>query len=306
MERVSCFHAGSSICIGGRLLVFGETDPERFFQIYDCTTLHELYAGPHPKPSQYAHLDAIRVAKTFPIPVPRAAAPELQLFTGCYHYAQRWSLAEVIATPPGPPILLNEYKNTGNTAGSTHDFQVLSYQGQECGVARSMFVAADEQSIRVFDLAKSRCIKKGLSGWVQQLVQATSSAGSDREDQQRLICTGGSICGEDSIWSVSHESTIEKVSSVQLPNKGVRLVQHPTSRTRYFGIVDFKMAELQLDLSVRSGTELAWHSAEWKIVKELGDLEDRSHGAHQPWMSAEGRLYSFGRDGMSEWACQRT
>ena len=44
---------------------------------------------------------------------------------------------------------------TGNAAGSTHDFQVTDDGG------RALFVACDEQSIRAYDLQKSRCIKKG-------------------------------------------------------------------------------------------------------------------------------------------------
>jgi hypothetical protein len=306
LHSCTCFRiAGGPVCIGGRLLVFGENDSQRFFQIYDCATLHELYAGPHPKPTQYAHQDAIRLAKTFIIPVPADSGTksgvvrtsELQLFTGCYHYSQRWSLAAVVATPAGPPGLLNEYRGTGNAAGSTHDFQVITeQQGQRDEVDRPLFVAADEQSIRVFDLAKPRCIKKALSGWVQQLLPATSSS-SDGKKQQRLVCTGASLCGQESIWSVS-SSAIEQVSSPQLPSKGWRLVQHPTTPGRYFGINDSKIVELELDVSMPSREAADWRSAKWKIVRKLGDLGDRQ----QPWLSPEGRLYSFGRDGMNEWA----
>ena len=192
------------------------------------------------------------MAKTFAIPVAAGSAAcesgeggadpatELQLFTACYHYAQRWSLAAVVAASPGPPALLSEYTNTGNSAGSTHDFQVITAQPekqQKDKVARPLFVAADEQSIRVFDLAKPRCIKKGLSGWVQQLLPATSTNSSRAEQPQRLVCTGASLCGQDSIWSVS-PSAVEKVASPQLPNKGLRLIPHPATQGRYFGISD--------------------------------------------------------------------
>ena len=88
-------------------------------------TLHELYAGPHPRPTQYAHQDAVKLAKLVAIPVSAVAGEkqsesgevtseartsELQLFTGCYHYAQRWALANVVATSPGPPVLLTTGK----------------------------------------------------------------------------------------------------------------------------------------------------------------------------------------------------
>jgi hypothetical protein len=206
----------------------------------------------------------------------------------------------VIATPAGPPTLLNEYKGTGNSAGSTHDFQVITeQQGPRDEVARPLFIAADEQSIRVFDLAKPRCIKKGLSGWVQQLLPATSSSSSEGEKQERFVCTGGSICGQDSIWCVS-SSAVEKVSSPQLPFKGSCLIQHPTTLRRYFGINDSKIVELEL-VSMPSGGESDWRSAEWRLVREIGDLGDSSYG-QRPWLSPEGRLYSLGRHGMTEWA----
>ena len=306
--HTSFYLAGGPICIGGRLLVFGDTDSQRFFQIYDCATLDELYAGPHPKPTQYAHQDAIRLAKTFAIPVSAVSGSkagderqtELQLFTACYHYSQRWSLAAVVATPAGPPALLNEYKGTGNSAGSTHDFQVITeQQGPKGEVARPLFIAADEQSIRVFDLAKPRCIKKGLSGWVQQLLPATRSSKGEKEE--RFVCTGASICGQDSIWCVS-SSAVEQVSSPTLPFKGLGLIQHPTTQRRYFGINESKMIELDLVVPMPSEGALDWRSAEWRVVREIGGLGDRAQYGQRPWLSPEGRLYSFGRDGMIEWA----
>lgn len=303
--------SGGPICVGGRLLVFGE-DPQRYFQVYDCATLDELFAGPNPHSTAYSHQDAIRLAKTFAIPVLAVAGgndckSELQLFTGCYHYARRWSLAEVLATPPRAPSLLNEYKGTGQ--GSTHDFQVVISQQSQNDVARPLFVSADEQSIRVYDLAKPRCIKKGLSGWVQQLLLATCS--NTTSERHHLVSTGVECCGgDDSIWSVS-PTAVEKVSMPKFPSKGLRLIQHTSMPGRYFGIGDSKLLELELDVPVRvegegdvgEGVDMAsgaldWCSAKWNITRQLANIR----GDGQPWLSAEGRLYSIGRDGMSEWA----
>jgi hypothetical protein len=156
-----CHGGGGPICVGGRLLMFGEK--ERFIQIYDCATLQELYAGPNPLlGSQYAHEDTIRGARVI----------NGELFTSTYHYSRRWSLCNVIATPAGPPELIIEYKGTGNTAGSTHDFQVTDDGG------RALFAACDEQSIRAYDLHKSRCIKKGTQSL--QLLLPTDRAGYHR------------------------------------------------------------------------------------------------------------------------------
>ena len=58
-----CHAGGGPVCIGGRMLMFG--DGERFFQVYDCATLQELYAGPNPKPGKYAHDDSTQSAKMF-------------------------------------------------------------------------------------------------------------------------------------------------------------------------------------------------------------------------------------------------
>ena len=101
-----CHSGGGPICVGGRLLIFGEND--RFFQIYDCATLEELYVGPNPQPGKCAHEDAIRDAKVI----------SGDLFTSTYHYSRRWSLGNVLATPAGPPMLLTEYK--GTTPGSEY------------------------------------------------------------------------------------------------------------------------------------------------------------------------------------------
>jgi len=151
-----CHGGAGPICIGGRLLVFGER-PERFVQIYDCATLQELYAGPNPSPSsQYDHENAVQSARVI----------NGELYTSTYHYSRRWSLCNVIRPEAGPPELLTEFKGTGNAAGSTHDFQVMTEDG-----GRALFVAADEQSVRVYDIQKSRCIKKG-----KQSLAATTKA----------------------------------------------------------------------------------------------------------------------------------
>ena len=83
-----CHADGDPICINGRLLMFG--DGERYFQVYDCATLHELYAGPNPAPgAPYAHKDAVNAAKLV----------NGELFTVCTQYARRWDLHGVVATP---------------------------------------------------------------------------------------------------------------------------------------------------------------------------------------------------------------
>lgn len=259
-----CHAEGGPICVGGRMLMFG--DGERFFQVYDCATLRELYAGPNPKPGKSASDDAIRDAKLF----------NGELFTSCYHYARRWDVRGVLGDPAQPPVLLTEYSGTGNSCGSTHDIQVVDDDG------RSLFVACDEQSIRAYDLHKSRCIKKGVSGWVQQLLPAGGG---------RFVCTGASMCGEESVWTVSAVQ-VKKLTELKIPDgytRDNRVCQHPRTG-QHFAVADTKLLELDLDL--------ARGSSAWKVVRVVGDLpKDRT----RPFVSAEGRLYTYSRGGLREW-----
>ena len=187
----------------------------------------------------------------------------------------------VVGTPARPPVLLTEFSGTGNSCGSTHDFQVADDGG------RPLFVACDEKSIRAYDLNKSRCIKKGVSGWVQQLFPAGGG---------QFVCTGASICGDESVWTVSR-AEVKKVTVLKSPPghsiKGMRLCRNPRTGQAY-GVAGTKLLELELDL--------ARGASAWKVVKVIGELKAEAAGGRaEPFVSEEGRLYIHSRAGLQEW-----
>jgi hypothetical protein len=178
-------------------------------------------------------------------------------------------------------VLLTKFSGTGNSAGSTHDFQVADDGGTP------LFVACDEKCIRAYDLNKSQCIKKGVSGWVQQLFPAGGG---------QFVCTGASICGDESVWTVSR-TEVKKVTVLKSPHghsiKGMRLCQNPGTGQAY-GVAGTKLLELELNLA--RGTSA------WRVVKVVGELEAEAAGGRAtPFVSEEGRLYTHSRAGLQEW-----
>ena len=271
--RAGCHGGGGPICIGGRMLMFG--DDERYFQVYDCATLRELHASRNPKTGKYAHEDAVRGAKMI----------NGELFTASYHYARRWDVRDVVGTPAGPPVLLTNYSGAGSSGGSVHDFQVASDGG--C----PLFVACDEKNIRAYALGKSRCIKKGISGWVSQLLPVEEGGGGGGGT---FVCTGGSAWREESAWNVS-AADVRKLMVLKPPAKGYggwTLCRDPNSG-QLFGVAETKLLELELDLA-RGGPSA------WKVVRVVGQLDPTARGA-RPFVSAEGRLYTFSSAGLREW-----
>eukprot|EP00729_Bicosta_minor_P021078 gene21078-29755_t len=205
--RAGCHGGGGPICIGGRMLMFG--DDERYFQVYDCATLRELHASRNPKTGKYAHEDA--------------------------------DVRDVVGTPAGPPVLLTNYSGAGSSGGSVHDFQVASDGG--C----PLFVACDEKNIRAYALGKSRCIKKGISGWVSQLLPVEEGGGGGGGT---FVCTGGSAWREESAWNVS-AADVRKLMVLKPPAKGYggwTLCRDPNSG-QLFGVAETKLLELELDLA---------------------------------------------------------
>lgn len=63
-----------------------------------------------------------------------------------------------------------------------------------------------------------------------------------------------------------------------------------------------EQVELELHTPAQRGGVSDWGAAEWRVVQELGATGGAQHYGQQPWASAEGRLYSFGRGGLREWA----
>eukprot|EP00928_Gymnodinium_smaydae_P056036 TRINITY_DN39486_c0_g1_i1.p1 TRINITY_DN39486_c0_g1~~TRINITY_DN39486_c0_g1_i1.p1 ORF type:complete len:527 (-),score=42.23 TRINITY_DN39486_c0_g1_i1:86-1666(-) len=257
---LSCHGGAGPLCMNGRLLMFGSGD--RFFQMYDCKTLVELYTGPNPKLGAFEHADAVRVAKVF----------NGQLFTGTYSYVRRWSLGSIFESSVGAPTLLTEYVATANSGGSTHDFHVTG---------DGLLVTCDEKSIRVYDLTKSRCIKKGISGWISQLIPSLATPG-------RFLCMGAFFSGGPSIWSITRAGVTREKTLAEPPTKDSSICWHAASG-RYVGFSGSKVLELELQ------------DETWKVVREIGE-HPTTQGRARLTTTQEGRLFTYGNTGLREWA----
>ena len=122
----------------------------------------------------------------------------------------------------------------------------------------------------------------GVSGWVQQLVPAGAGL---------FVCTGASICGKESLWSVS-SAEVKKLRDLDSPaGQGCRLCRHPKTG-QFFGTADAKLLELDLDLERGSSA--------WEVVRVVGSLSVEGANGACPFVSAEGRLYAYSRAGLQE------